>query len=162
MHCRSTCSIGCPKPRSTPSESAATSSASRTVIWSGAIRSARRPDTTPAPLTLLGRTRLEATRCGRQLIRPPCAAHHPRAEALDAFELAPGARENIARCIRRDLLLEAVRQSEDLRVLAASRRLRAFLIMARFFALRGIALPCVQRPRVSTPARAALAALGSH
>src|SRR5260221_15057 len=32
MHCRSTCSIGCPKPRSMPSESAATSSASRTVV----------------------------------------------------------------------------------------------------------------------------------
>src|SRR5580765_3262997 len=30
MHSRRTCSIGCPKPRSTPSESAATSSASRT------------------------------------------------------------------------------------------------------------------------------------
>ena len=29
-HCRSTCSIGCPKPRSMPSESAATSSANRT------------------------------------------------------------------------------------------------------------------------------------
>ena len=28
-HCRSTCSIGCPKPRSMPSESAATSSANR-------------------------------------------------------------------------------------------------------------------------------------
>ena len=30
MHSRSTCSIGCPKPRSTPSDKAATSSASRT------------------------------------------------------------------------------------------------------------------------------------
>src|SRR6476646_3437972 len=30
MHSRRTCSIGCPKPRSTPSDKAATSSASRT------------------------------------------------------------------------------------------------------------------------------------
>jgi hypothetical protein len=39
MHWRSTCSIGWPKPRSTPSESAATSSARRT----------RAPPTEPPP-----------------------------------------------------------------------------------------------------------------